>query len=122
MLLYTGLAHGQVVYKCVEKGKPTSFQTSPCPASAKVADIKGFVPDRELTWQEKRQREAQWATRQQQHAAAAANIPIPTVTPSARSTCELARSQREQWERSAGLKRSYDSVRAWNDRVARACN
>jgi hypothetical protein len=122
MLLSNGLAHGQVIYKCVEKGKPTSFQTSPCPASAKVADAKGFTPERELTWQEKRQREAQWATPRHQQTASAASIPIPTVTPSARSQCEMARAQREQWERSAGLKRSYDGVRAWNDRVARACN
>lgn len=121
-LLLIAPAQAQVIYKCVEKGKPVSFQTTPCPTTAKVADAKAFVPDRELTWQEKRQREAQWATRPPQQASTAAHIPIPTVTPSSRSQCELARAERDRWERAAGLNRSYDTVRAWNERVARACN
>lgn len=122
MLLFAAPVQAQVIYKCVEKGKPVSFQTTPCPTAAKVADARAYTPDRELTWQEKRQREAQWATRRQSQASTAANIPMPTVRPSSQSQCELARVQREQWERTVGLNRTYDAVRAWNDRVARACN
>jgi hypothetical protein len=121
-LVVAAPVQAQVICKCVEKGKPVSFQTSPCPTTAKVADARAYTPDRELTWAEKRQREAQWATRRPQQAPTAAHIPMPTVTPSSQSHCELARSQREQWERMAGLNRSYDTVRAWNERVARACN
>jgi len=119
LLLGSASVGAQAVYKCVEKGKPVSFQTTPCPAAAKIAAIREYTPDRELTAQEKRQREAQWATRRQTQASAAASMPIehtPTV-----DHCAMAKADRDRWERTVGMNRTYEGLRAWNERVARAC-
>jgi len=119
LLLCSTSIGAQAVYKCVEKGKPVSFQTTPCPAAAKIATICEYTPDRELTPQEKRQREVQWATRRQTQASAAASM--PTHHAPAVDHCAMVKADRDRWERSVGLNRSYASLRGWNEQVARAC-
>lgn len=118
-LLASGYARSQAVYRCVEKGKPVSLQTEPCPATAKITGIKEFRPDRELTWQEKQARDAQWARPSTSHSSAAyiRTAPAPAIT----NRCADAKAERDAWERSTGLNRSYESLRSWNDHVARAC-
>lgn len=119
LLLAAGNTAAQAVYKCVEKGKPVSFQTTPCPATAKIAAIREYTPDRELTPQEKRRREAQWATRKQMQAQAAASMPIQQA--STVDHCAMVKADRDRWERAVGMNRSYETLRAWNERVAHAC-
>jgi hypothetical protein len=124
-VVLAGDADAQAVYRCVEKGKPVSFQTDPCAAAATVSKIREFTPDRELTAYERQQRAAQWATRPtpqasaHQHGTAAV---VNTRSSQPGHTCAQAKADRDRWERTVGLKRSYDAIRAMNDMVARACN
>jgi hypothetical protein len=121
LLVGSASVHAQAVYKCTEKGKTVSYQTSPCPASAVVAGIKEFTPDRELTPAEKRYREAQWARRPNYAPGGeAAVIPIQQQAP-VYNECAEAKAARDRWEKTVGLNRSYESLRIWNDRVAKAC-
>ncbi|MFC0677537.1 hypothetical protein ACFFGH_06690 [Lysobacter korlensis] len=121
LLVGSASAHAQAIYKCTEKGKPVSYQTSPCPASAAVAGIKQFTPDRELTPAEKRYREAQWARRSNQAPGGeAAVIPIQHQAP-IYDECADTKAARDRWEKTVGLERSYDALRTWNDHVAKAC-
>ena len=83
--------------------------------------MTAFTPDRELSWQEKQQRDAQWATRRNPAPTSAAAV-VPAAPVRAVDHCAIARRERDAWERSAGLNRTYDAVRRWNDHVARACN
>lgn len=121
-LVVSAQANAQAVYRCEEKGKPVSFQTAPCPASAKVTGIKEFTPDRELTWQEKQARDARWATRGSQPGQARGAVMPVRPAPAAVDHCAAARAGRDQWERTVGLNRTFEGLRAWNERVARACN
>ena len=66
----------QVVYRCVQKGRPVSLQSEPCSGKAKTTDIRGYVPERtptanELAW--KRYRTEQEMTAR--NAAAAGRMP-----------------------------------------------
>ena len=99
----------------------SASRTAPCGAGATVAAVTAFTPDRELSWQEKQQRDAQWATRRNPAPTSAAAV-VPAAPVRAVDHCAIARRERDAWERSAGLNRTYDAVRRWNDHVARACN
>ncbi|MDQ3206800.1 MAG: hypothetical protein M3Q40_09935, partial [Pseudomonadota bacterium] len=40
-----GTAAAGTLYRCVEEGKPTSFQADPCPATAKTASALAYSAD-----------------------------------------------------------------------------
>jgi len=114
-LCVTGSANAQVVYRCVEKGKPVSLQSDPCPAQAQVTKVREFVPQADVPV---RRVEAQ-------RPAPASSAPQPRWiqqdAPQPYDECAAAKAERDAWERRVGLSRTYDQLRAMNDMVARAC-
>jgi hypothetical protein len=130
LFIFVDDADAQAVYRCVEKGKPVSFQTEPCSPAATISKIREFDPEPEPSAYERRVRAYREAKGREDSAylrqlatggSAAAHV-IPQGRSASQSQCENARRQRDQWERTAGLNRSYDSVRAMNAMVAKACN
>lgn len=113
----------QAVYRCVEKGKPVSFQNEPCGARARVTAIRPYVPDRtpgenELAWKRYRT-EQEMAARNR--AARQSGGATGAVMPVGGDACAQAKADRDAWERSVGLQRSVDGMRVWQDRVYQAC-
>lgn len=110
-------ADAQTLYRCVETGKPTSFQNDPCPITATTASARDYVPERKLP----SYRPAPAAApryRQQPSSARVHHIPRAT-SPSA---CEAARLRRETVLGKNNQGGNVDVRRTLNDAVARACN
>ena len=118
LLALAPTAHADaVVYRCVEAGRPVSLQTAPCADGARTASVTPFVREPGPTAP---------ATSARSYAA-----PAPVARPARprrgvrtaapRNECHEVKRARDRWEREAGLRRTYDDLRAWNDRVARAC-
>lgn len=116
-------ASAQAVYRCVQKGKPVSFQSEPCGGNARTTDIRGYVPERtptanELAWQRYRT-EQEMAARNAaaRQASVGTTVNLSVDEPS----CAQTKAARDAWERRMGLKRSLDGMRYWQDRVYEAC-
>ncbi|GAB6194822.1 hypothetical protein [Lysobacter xanthus] len=117
-------AHADSVYRCVQKGKPVSFQSEPCEPSAKTTAIRGFVPDpaptaNELAW--KRYRVEQEMANRNRAMRASGAVPTGAVLPAGGQACADAKAARDAWERRVGLNRSVDGMRVWQDHVYQAC-
>lgn len=103
------------VYRCIEAGQPVSLQSEPCPAGARTASATPFAPSTESA-----------ASAPARAVAApgrlrAARRSPARVAAAPRNECQDTRDARDRWEREVGLRRTYDALRSWNDRVARAC-
>lgn len=109
--------HAQSIHQCVAQGRAVSYQSRPCGAGETTVSIRPYTPEPvrlanpAATMTAGASRTRSGRLRQARFRAAG--------TP--RDPCAEARSQRDEWERHIGLKRTYDQLRAWNDRVARAC-
>lgn len=108
-------ADAQTLYRCIERGKPTSFQNDPCPVSAKTASARDYVPERNLPTY----RPAP-APRNRQQPSSARVHQIPRVT--SPTACEAARQRREMVLGKNNQGGNVDVRRVLNDAVARACN
>lgn len=114
----------QAVYRCVEKGKPVSYQTDPCPRQATISAIREYVPERnptenELAWRRHRT-EREMAARNRAAAQPAQHVTV-VQNRTEGPTCAQARAERDAWERRVGLGRTIDGLRWWQDYVQRAC-
>lgn len=122
--LWSPSVSAQAVYRCVEKGKPVSYQTDPCPKQATISAIREYVPDRqptanELAWK-RYHTEQEMAARNRAAAQPTQHVTIVenrTEGPS----CAQAKADRDAWERRVGLSRTIDGLRWWQDYVQRAC-
>lgn len=117
-------SEAQAVYRCVEKGKPVSFQNTPCSAKAKITAIRDYVPERaptpnELAWKRHRIEQEMAARNRQARStpAAATGAVLPVGT----DACTRAKAERDAWERRVGLHRTVEGLRFWQDHVYRAC-
>lgn len=114
----------QAVYRCVQKGKPVSYQTDPCPKQATISAIREYVPEprptaNELAW--KRYRiEQEMAARHRASAQPAQHVTL-VQNRNEGPTCSQAKAERDAWERRVGLSRTIDGLRWWQDYVQRAC-
>jgi len=126
-LLHPATSPAQTLYTCTVKGRPTSYQSLPCAEGARTAEIREYTPDPPPTAQQLRQRQRDSAylsalagtgrsSSTPRRAAAPGRASAPSV-----ASCSDVRQQRDEWERNIGLKRRYDDLRAWTDRVRRAC-
>lgn len=112
------LASGQTLYRCVEKGKPTTFQQEPCPVQAKTASVATYTPDpnarpyRPDTTRSQAQQQSQGPRGAQLH-----NVPM-TVNESA---CEAAKARRAAVVGRNNQSGDVNVRRQLNDAVARAC-
>lgn len=114
----------QAVYRCVQPGKPASYQTDPCPKGTRIDAIRGFTPERnptanELAWKRYRT-EREMAVRNRASAQQQAQYVAVPDQPSGPS-CADAKAARDAWERRVGLSRTIDQLRWWQDYVQRAC-
>lgn len=110
-------ADAQTVYRCVQKGKPTSYQNAPCPDAAKTASALAYVPERNVPVYQP---------------APAPVSPYRRQAPSARlhnisrasnpSACEVAKRRRDSVLGTNNQGGNVDVRRVLNDAVAKACN
>lgn len=118
LLAIPSAANAQTLYRCVEKGKPTSFQSEPCNASATVASTVDYVPERDRPRPTPAPAPAVQYQQRQAHSARLHNIPrAPSL-----SACEAARRHREQVLGTNNQQGNVDVRRMLNDAVAKACN
>ena len=110
-------ANAQTLYRCVEKGKPTSYQNDPCPDTAKTVSAREYVPERNVPTYRPAPAPAP-RYRQQPSGAQLHNLPRAS-NPSA---CEAAKQQRESVLGKNNQGGNVDLRRVLNDAVAKACN
>ena len=107
-------ALGQVIFKCVTKGKPTSFQNEPCSGNATLVRAVPYTPD------------VVGPYRPNVHARPYANAAegLVATLPVARTPdqCELARTNRERVLGKNNQGGNYKVRVQLNDAVHRACN
>lgn len=137
LLALSGGTAAQQVYKCVERGKPDSYQSHPC---ANGAPVKAWdaVPDRDNPYLRARlaQMEREVAARRAAQRPVVAGIGggsrgggvhIPStngggaVHTSSSYACEGAKRQRAAVYDAAGHRRSFALSRSMDDAVYNAC-
>lgn len=109
-------ANAQTLYRCVQSGKPTSYQNNPCPPTAKTASATDYVPERNVS----PPRAPAPATRYGRGAMGGQFHNIPRAT--SPSACEFAKQHRENVLGKNNQGGNVDIRRQLNDAVARACN
>lgn len=108
LLAAAGTASAQTIYRCVENGRPVSFQTEPCSPRARTASARPYTPEpsptaNELAWKryntevEMRSRGARASS-----GAAAGHVIVASPGPADGVTCSEAKARRDDWERNAG--------------------
>lgn len=110
-------ADAQTLYRCVEKGKPTSYQNIPCAGAAKTAAAVNYVPERNLPV---RYPTAAPAGQHYRRPARAQLHSLPLATSTA--ACDAAKQRREYVLGTNNQGGNVDVRRILNDAVARACN
>lgn len=110
-------ADAQTLYRCVEKGKPTSYQNDPCPRTAKTVSAREYVPDRNVPTYRPAPAPAT-RYRQQPSGAQLRNLPRASNP----SQCEAAKQRREMVLGKNNQGGNVDVRRLLNDAVAKACN
>jgi hypothetical protein len=123
LVAFATCAPAESIYRCVQKGKPVSFQSEPCDSRAKTTDIRGYVPERtptanELAWQRYRT-DQEIAARN--HAVRQSTVTTTVNVPVDNASCAEMKAARDAWERRVGLSRTHDGVRYWQDQVYQAC-
>ncbi len=128
VLAFAGSASAQQVYKCVEPGKPISYQSQACPGQA----VKAWdaVPDQDNPYLRARlaQMEREVAQRRAAQRPAVASVggygASRATGASIRITsdaCESARRQRAVVYNAAGLRRSFSTSSTMDNIVHNAC-
>lgn len=112
-------ANAQTLYRCIESGKPTSYQTDPCPVTARTASAVDYVPERNIAPPPSAPAPAP-ATRYRRAAVGGQLHNIPRAT--SPSACERAKQDRETVLGKNNQGGNVDIRRRLNDAVARACN
>ena len=110
-------AGAQTLYRCVEKGKPTSYQNAPCAGAAKTASALDYVPERNVPVRYP----APAPTPQYRSQASGARLHSITRATSP-TACDAAKQRREYVLGTNNQGGNVDVRRILNDAVARACN
>ena len=110
-------ADAQTLYRCVQKGKPTSYQNAPCAGAAKTASALDYVPERNVPV---RYPTPAPATQYYRRPARAQLHSIPRAT--SPTACDAAKQRREYVLGTNNQGGNVDVRRILNDAVARACN
>lgn len=113
-------ADAQTLYRCVEKGKPTSYQNEPCAGAAKTASALNYVPERNLPVRYPSTAPAAPTAQYYRRPARAQLHSIPVAT--SPSACDAAKQRREHVLGTNNQGGNVDVRRVLNDAVARACN
>ncbi|WP_143704025.1 MULTISPECIES: hypothetical protein [Luteimonas] len=131
LLLCGPPAFAQQIYKCSQATGGHAYQSRPCEAgdALQVWDGEALagpsanpVPTAAAEPPGGTRATRPRAHRQGAHAASTVRQRARTRAPDRHARCEAARDRREAELRRLGLKRTYDQLRALNDRVSAACN
>lgn len=117
-LLACAPAHADAIYKCVSQGKPASYQNEPCDGGSRLASIREYEPEQVSTSPSPspvvpRQTPRNAKPRMRTVSAHAARSEV--------ASCQAAKDARDAWERRVGLRRTYEALQVWNDRIRMAC-
>jgi hypothetical protein len=135
VLLFAGAGNAQTLYKCVSRDM-TSYQQTPCPATARTVRSIHTVPEPPPTPAQRAEQR-----RKAQHGRAesaflshlAGTDQFRSTSASVRRTnrtnrrdkqeaaCEAAQRSRERTLQAVGLRRNLDLLRKLDDNVADAC-
>ena len=122
LLLAAAPVRAGTVYRCVEKGKPVSFQSEPCDEKARATRAVGYVPDAEPSPASRRAATQSEMDRRYARARAATAHVVEATRPNADGvTCWQARNERDEWERHYPLARNVDTLRHWQEYVHQHC-
>ena len=121
LLLAATATPAQTVYRCVEKGKPVSFQNAPCGPSARATTATAYTPDPPPTAAQVARLEAMRREVERRRARRPSRVYAAPAAPDGGSYCANVKADRDRWERAAGLSRTYDQLASWNERVRQAC-
>lgn len=116
----------ETIYKCVGAKGSLSYQSEPCPASARRATAKVYGAIYEDPAAERRveqiQREMDARSRETHRKPYGYRSSGGyTQRDRQRSDCDAAKSHRERTLEAAGMFRNFDLLRQLDDQVARAC-
>jgi hypothetical protein len=115
LLLLSGTAHAETMYRCVGKGGAVSYQDYPCEKGAKMTGAVEFMPERVPAYRPP----------QQIIPPRALNVgsPLGAHVPMQRnpSACDSAKAYREQTLRQVGLRRTYELLQRLDENVRVAC-
>lgn len=114
------VASAQSVYKCVAKGKTTSFQSAPCAAGTTTARTMLAIPEPVAT-----QPQPGYVYAQQQPVSPADSVRPAGVDPSRaqrRAYCESARRNRQATLDAVGMNRTYELLQQLDRAVSEACS
>jgi hypothetical protein len=132
LLLISGNASAQMVYKCVGKAGAVSYQSAPCPADASQPKAWEATPEppptNEELWRrynERKKGEAE--SRYLSRLAGTDRMPgasghiVSQRDSSSNARCEMAKRNREEALERAGLNRTYEYLSRLDEMVREAC-
>lgn len=126
-------ASAQTLYKCEQKGQPTSYQTQPCSTASAIAKTWDATPEPEPSNAEKWRRysakqRGEADSRYLSRLAGRGHLPMgqgrvvnSQSTNSGIDRCALAKRQRDDYLNGPGRDAGIDSRRALHDSVYDAC-
>ena len=131
LLALSGSAGAQQVYKCVERGKPDSYQSHPC-ANGPAVKAWEAVPDQDNPYLRARlaQMEREVAARRAAQRPYVASVGgggggratgATIRTTGSSYACESAKRQRDVVYNAAGTRRSFALSSAYDNAVHNAC-
>lgn len=115
-MICSGPAQAQTLYKCVSKGKPTSFQSEPCSGLQREAKAVAYTPDAVGPYR------PDTASRPYQASGYRSQATATTITKQTTTACEIAKSTRDQVLGRNNQSGGYEVRVRLNDAVQRACN
>ena len=129
LLALSGSAGAQQVYKCVERGKPDSYQSHPC-ANGPAVKAWEAVPDQDNPYLRARlaQMEREVAARRAAQRPYVASVGgggggrgTGAVIRTTSDACESAKRHRDLVYNAAGTRRSFSTSRTMDNIVHNAC-
>lgn len=115
-MIYAAAGQAQTLYKCVSKGKPTSFQSEPCSGPQREAKAVTYTPEGVGPYRPDLASRPYASSRHHNQAA------VMTITQRTPSACTIARRNRDQVVGKNNQSGGYDVRVQLNDAVQRACN
>lgn len=109
-------ANAETMYRCVGKGGAVAYQDYPCDKAAKQTGVAEFTPERVPAY-----RPPVRNIPQQAGSAASPSAAVLHHVPVYSDQCREVKAQRDAWEQRVGLRRTFDDLRRWQDKVNEAC-
>lgn len=116
LLLLSATAQAETMYRCVAKSGAVAYQDYPCGSNARQTGVAVFTPDPVPAYRPPARSASRSTGTARGASAVLHNVPLQT------DRCARVRAERDAWENAVGLRRTFDDLRRWQDRVNAACN